>query len=87
MPESSAARPLSYRPSAYYWRKSLRESTTRDEAVAVGLTLCTELELLKAWVREQGLIPPRFNATAAEAEDKWARDAHADAAEPPPSPG
>jgi hypothetical protein len=121
MPEnapSPAVAPLSYRPSAYYFRKELRAAksvkvagalvgTLRAELILLsewiaeqglkapsadslriaaptrlvamrelGLALCRELEAMKAWVREHGLIPPRFNATAAEAEDKWARRNH-----------
>lgn len=80
MPPQSPRTPsnaVSYRPSAFYWRKGFRDAATLPEAQDLGFTLCTELEQLKAWVREQGLIPPRFNATAAEAEDKWAAEVHA----------
>lgn len=83
MPKRPAtpAAPLSYRPSAFYFRKALREAKTTEQARALGMTLCAELEDLKAWVRSQGLIPPRFRATAGEATDKsWAGDVHADAA-------
>ena len=78
--------PLSYRPSAYYFRKSIRETQDPAALRQLGLTLCSELEDLKAWVRAQGLIPPRFHATQAEAAAKnWAPEDHADAA-PKPRP-
>ena len=82
--------PASYRPSAFYFRKSLRETDDPEALRAIGMTLCSELEDLKAWVRTQGLIPPRFRATAAEAADKhWAGRDHAADAPPEalPEPG
>jgi hypothetical protein len=60
----------SYRPSAWYYRKALRDARTKDEAVAVGMQLIKELEHLKEFVREQGLIPPRRFILNTEAEDK-----------------
>lgn len=70
---------ISYKPSAYYFRKALRESTDVQKIRASGLLVCSELEELKAWVRERGLIPPHFNATREEAVAKgWAfADDHA----------
>lgn len=59
-----------YKPSAFYFRKALRESKTRAEAVEIGLTAVLELEQLKAWVREQGLIPPKSYILPAEIRDK-----------------
>jgi len=58
--------PIPYRPSAYYFRQELRSARTKKEAIIVGLMLVSELEELKAWVREHGLIPPRFNVTPSE---------------------
>ena len=67
--------PLSYRPSVFYYRKALREAETRDRAVVVGLVVCHELEQLKAWVREQGMIPPKWIVDPHEAEEKgWTAD-------------
>lgn len=61
---------LSYRPSAYYFREALRDSHTVEDAVEVGMQVVREPEELKAWVREQGLIPPRRHIMNAEAEAK-----------------
>lgn len=61
---------LSYKPSVYYFRKSLREAETRERAVTVGLIVCHELEQLKAWVREQGMIPPKWIVDNEEAAEK-----------------
>lgn len=62
--------PTSYKPSAYYLRKALRESKTREEAVDIGMTAVLELEQLKAYMREHGLIPPKVHILDIEAEDK-----------------
>lgn len=67
---SAQDKPLSYRPSAYYFRKALSEAKTVADARAIGFQAVRELEMLKAWVREQGLIPPRQHITAQEAQDK-----------------
>lgn len=61
---------VSYKPSAYYFRKALREATTADRARQIGMHLCTELETLKAWVREQGMIPPKWNLMNSEISEK-----------------
>lgn len=61
-----------YLPSVYYFRKALHGVETVDEAVAVGLHLCRELEQLKAWVREQGMVPPKWHIMPDEiAEKGW----------------
>lgn len=59
-----------YKPSAYYFRKALREAKTREDAVRVGLGAVSELENLKAWVREQGMIPPKRFVLPVEADAK-----------------
>lgn len=59
-----------YKPSVFYFRKALREADSIERAVVVGLIVCAELEQLKAWVRERGLIPPRWICCPEEAEDK-----------------
>ena len=59
-----------YKPSAFYFRSELRGAKTRAEAVEIGLRAVLELEQLKAWVREQGLRPPKLHIPASEAEDK-----------------
>jgi hypothetical protein len=63
-------KPLSYRPSAFYFRKALNEAKTVSDAQVIGHQVIRELEMLKAWVREQGLIPPRQFILSAEAQEK-----------------
>lgn len=46
-----------YRPNAYYYRRIAREGTRKQMRQAIG-ELVTEREQLRAWIREQGLIPP-----------------------------
>lgn len=46
-----------YRPNSFYYRKTAREGT-REQMRKTILELVEERELLRAWVREQGLIPP-----------------------------
>ena len=59
-----------YRPSAFYFRSALREAPTKEAAVGVGLTVVSELESLKAWVREQGYIPPKHHLMLSETVQK-----------------
>lgn len=69
-PQPSPA-PCHYRPSAFYWRRQIRNARTLEGVQTLGLAVVTELEQLKAWVREEcGKIPPRFLATNEEARDK-----------------
>lgn len=65
--------PLYYRPSSFYFRQALREAATIDEAVAVGMRMALELEQLKEFCRENGLIPPRRYVLDTEAEEKQLR--------------
>lgn len=67
---STENKPLSYRPSAFYFRKALNEAQTVSDAQVVGHQVVRELEMLKAWVREQGLIPPRQFILSEEAQEK-----------------
>ncbi len=60
------SKPISYKSSAYYFRAALRNARTKRAAVEVGLHAIAELEALKAWVRAQGMIPPKFMITQAE---------------------
>lgn len=41
-----------------------------EAARAVGLHAIRELEMLKGWVREQGMIPPRKFILATEVDEK-----------------
>jgi hypothetical protein len=61
---------MSYKPSAFYYRKAIREANTLKEAQDAGCLVVLELEQLKEWVRERGLIPPKMHITREEAEDK-----------------
>jgi hypothetical protein len=56
----------SYLTSAYYFRAALRGASTKHEAVEIGIHVVAELEALKSWVREQGLMPPRWYLLPAE---------------------
>lgn len=59
-----------YKPSAYYFRRELRRARTKLRAQQVGLAAVDELERLKAWVREQGMIPPKWRVLHEELRDK-----------------
>lgn len=59
-----------YKPSAFYFRKRLRQANNPAELREVGLAVVTEMESLRAWVRAQGLIPPKWTVDPAEAEEK-----------------
>jgi hypothetical protein len=60
----------SYKPSAFYFRRELAEAKTLAEARCIGRRAILELEELKAWVRKQGLIPPKFYAPESEISEK-----------------
>jgi hypothetical protein len=62
--------PAPYKPSAFYFRQELRCTRTRKEAVGIGMHLVAELELLKQWVRDQGLQPPKWNVMRSERLEK-----------------
>ncbi len=59
-----------YKPSVFYYRRAIRAAKTKAQAQAEGLAVCTELERLKEWVRDQGLMPPKWLVTVEEAEEK-----------------
>lgn len=62
--------PASFRPSAFYFRRALRGAMSKNEAVEIGLHLCCELEMLKQWVRDQGMIPPKWHIMSSEISEK-----------------
>ncbi|EIP96833.1 hypothetical protein OpiT1DRAFT_01258 [Opitutaceae bacterium TAV1] len=62
--------PLPYKPSAFYFRRRLRATDDPEKLRKLGMSLVSELEHLKAWVREQGLIPPKWAVLREEAEEK-----------------
>lgn len=68
MPQSNDL--LSYKPSAFYFRRALRSTKDPQRLRSIGLAAVDELETLKAWVREQGYIPPKWHVLREEAEDK-----------------
>jgi predicted GNAT superfamily acetyltransferase len=61
---------LTYKPSAFYFRRRLRQTDEPAELREVGLAVVTEMERLRSWVRDQGLIPPKWTVDPAEAKDK-----------------
>lgn len=62
--------PISYQPSAFYYRKLIADARSKAEAAEIALHLVLELELHRAWVRDQGLVPPKFFVTQAERDAK-----------------
>lgn len=66
---------VNYKPSAYYWRKQIRETDDVSGLKELALLLCGELEMTKAWIRERGMIPPKSAVTVDEANEKgWELD-------------
>jgi hypothetical protein len=63
-------KPISYKPSVYYFRRELRETDNPDELRKIGMHLCAELEQLKAWVRARGQTPPKWNLMQSEIDEK-----------------
>lgn len=62
----------SYKPSTFYFRASLRAAPTKAQAVDLGLAMVAEHEALREWVREQGLVPPKWFVTPSERHAKVA---------------
>jgi hypothetical protein len=60
----------SYKPSAFYFRRALRNAPDKRSAIIVGLAVTDEYERLRAWVREQGLLPPKWRVLKEELRDK-----------------
>lgn len=55
-----------YRPAVYYFRRALRAAETTQDAVAVGLAVCRELDRLHEWLTAEGLAVPRWVLDPAE---------------------
>lgn len=72
----SVAPVASYKPSAFYFRRALRQANDIETVRELGLAIVNELEQLKQWVRDQGMIPPRWNGTPEEAREKGWPDAN-----------
>lgn len=70
MEASSSAKIFTYKPSAYYFRREIRKARRLQRAQAIGLAAVDELERLKAWVREQGMIPPKWRVLVEEIAEK-----------------
>jgi hypothetical protein len=60
----------SYKPSVWYFRAALRAAKSQEQAVAVGMQAVRELEMLKGWVRQQGMIPPKRYILSTELADR-----------------
>jgi hypothetical protein len=60
----------SYRPSAWYWRKEIREANDIEELRLLALCLVSELEIHKAEFRKLGIIPPKAHACVSEIREK-----------------
>lgn len=70
---TSRVESVDYKPSAYYYRRALRMSRSRRSAVLVGMCVIRELEMLKAWIRAEGMVPPKRYVMTDEAREKaWA---------------
>ena len=65
--------PISYKPSAWYYRDGMRSAADRKEVqelLEIGLQAVMEIENLRAFIRERGIIPPKDFVLEAEARDK-----------------
>ncbi len=63
---ASAIPPATYKPSVFYFRHQLGTSQTCERAKTVALIVANELEQLKLWSAEQGLLlEPGIAAAAA----------------------
>lgn len=70
LPQVTEEAETSYKPSAFYFRRAIRGARTKAQAQEAGLHAVREMEALKAWVREQGMIPPKRFVLADEAAEK-----------------
>lgn len=61
---------ISYKPSAWYYRKALRETNDAKRLRALGLLAVSEMERLRGWCRTNGMIPPKWKVTKEEAQAK-----------------
>lgn len=61
---------VSYKPSAWYYRKALRGTDDPERLRNIGLSIVAEMERLREWVRECGDIPPKWTAPEEEAREK-----------------
>lgn len=61
---------INYRPGGLYWREAWREAESLGERQALYFALLRDHELLRDFCRANGLVPPKFELTAAEVADK-----------------
>ena len=47
------------RPSAFYWRKAIREARTKRELNKIAMQMVLDLEAHKEAIRMHGLVPPK----------------------------
>lgn len=64
-----ASNQLPYRPSAFYWRRAIRNAD-KNGLRQIALALVSELEIHKAFIREQGWIPPKDKVHPDEMREK-----------------
>ena len=60
----------SYKPSAYYWRNTIRAATSKKQLREIAMALVEELEEHKAEFRRHGIVPPKKRVCASEASAK-----------------
>lgn len=63
-------RPLSYKPSVFFFRDAIDNAATLDDSKTYGRQAVRELEFLKAWARSLGLRPPSRYILSTEVEAK-----------------
>lgn len=61
---------ISYKPSAFYFRAAIRAGKTSKEIRRLALELVKEHERLREWVRDHGLVPPKWFVTPIERSAK-----------------
>ncbi len=64
------APPATFKPSAWYFRRALRNAISREDAIEIGLQAVLEIETLKEFIRQHGLLPPKVYILSSEAEEK-----------------
>lgn len=57
---------ITYRPSAFYFRTAIRSAKSQAELAELALHLVAEHETLREWVREHGMVPPKWFITPSE---------------------
>ncbi len=58
---SDSKKVLSVRQSSSYYRAAIRGAKSQEELEQLGLMLVEEMENLKAFIRNHGLIPPKLH--------------------------